>query len=228
MPCLLTLLDKEDATLRDLRLFMDADRKRSAELVAFGASLVHYPDVVEFFNHQFYGANFNMTKDAVRTKLQDLFTTGNFANLTCSKSTVSLEQAWREKKVVVINLNKGKMGAQAARAFGRLVVALLQGIATRQGDIPEPKRIPCHLILDELENFTSEAMRLTLAESRKFKLMFTGCQQTVGSGLDKDMQLAILGSSDVKIGGRSCREVGGNWLRRRRFRSARSRKEPTP
>ena len=83
----------------------------------------------------------------------------------------------------MINLSKGKMGTQAARAFGRLVVALLQGIATRQGDIPEHKRIPCHLILDELENFTSETMRLTLAESRKFNLMFTGCQQTVGSGL---------------------------------------------
>ena len=72
---------------------MDADKKRSADLVAFACSLTHYPDVVEFFQHQFYGTNFNMTKDAVRTKLQDLFTTGNFANLTCGKSTVSLEQS---------------------------------------------------------------------------------------------------------------------------------------
>jgi hypothetical protein len=202
MPCLLALLDKEEgATLRDLRLFMDD--KRNQELVAFGASLTHYPDVQDFFNHLFQAKHFTITKDAVRSKLQDLFTTGNFANLTCGESTVSLEQAWREKKVVVINLNKGKMGSQAARAFGRLVVALLQGIATRQGDIPEPKRIPCHLILDELENFTSEAMKLILTESRKYKLMFTGCQQTVGSGLDKDVQLAVLGSSDVKIGGQA-------------------------
>ena len=201
MPCLLALLDKAGATLRDLRLFMDD--KRNQELVSFGASLAHYPDVQDFFEHQFYGKHFTITKDAVRTKLQDLFTTGNFANLTCGRNTVSLEQAWRERKVVVINLNKGKMGTQAARAFGRLVVALLQGIATRQGDVPEERRIPCHLILDEMENFTSEAMKLILTESRKYKLMFTGCQQTVASGLSADMQRAVLGSSDMKIGGQA-------------------------
>ena len=40
-----------------------------------------------------------------------------------------------------------------------------------------------------------------LRESAKFRLIWTGAQQTVGSGLTPDMHRAIIGSSNIKIAG---------------------------
>jgi hypothetical protein len=144
-----------------------------------------------------------MTKDAVKTKLQYLLNGRMFANLTCGnggKSTINLDQAWNERKIVVFNLPTGNM-AEQSNAFGRLIVALLQGIAKRRVDVPEAERIPCHLIVDEMEYFLTRSMEELLRFSRKYKLIFTGCQQVAGSGMTPDMQKAIIGNTYTKIAG---------------------------
>jgi Helicase HerA, central domain len=198
-PCILTLLDHPHATMWDLQLFMDD--KRNPDLVSFGATRVHYPGVADFFRHSFRGeTHIKPTKDAIKNKLYSLLTGGIFANLTCGKSTIHLERAWNERKVVVFNLPVGDM-AQEANAFGRLVVALLQGIAKRRVNIPEEKRIPAHVIMDEMEFFLTPSMEELMRFSRRYKLIFLGVQQIVGSGMSADMQRAVLGNSYIKIAG---------------------------
>ena len=76
--------------------------------------------------------------------------------------------------------------ALEANAFGRLVIALLQGIAKRRVNQPEEKRIPAHLIVDEMEFFLTRSMEEMLRFSRRYKLIFTGVQQIVGSGMSRD------------------------------------------
>ena len=49
MPCILVLLDKEGATIRDLQRFMDAMGKRNSDLIAFAKTRTRYPDICRFF-----------------------------------------------------------------------------------------------------------------------------------------------------------------------------------
>jgi hypothetical protein len=199
LPCILALLDYPGATLRDLRTFMDD--KQNADLVDFGTRLVNYPDVANFFTHSYRGKHhIKPTKDAIETKLQSLLSGGIFANLTCGKSTINLEQAWNERKIVVCNLPVGDM-AEEANAFGRLLVCLLQSVAKRRVSIPEEKRIPAHLVCDEVEFFLTRSMGEMLRFSRRYKLIFFGVQQIVGSGMSPDMQKAVIGNSYIKMAG---------------------------
>jgi hypothetical protein len=199
MQCLLVLLDYPHATIRDLHRFMDD--KRNNHLVDFGRSRTHYPDVVDFFTHSFQNRrNLDVTKTAIHTKLQDLFSTGNFADLTCGKSTINLEQALAERKIIVFNLSKGALGEREANAFGRLIVALLQGIAMRRE--AQGNRVPVRAIIDEVHNFTTKSLQTIITEAAKFKLFLTMAQQQIGQGMTPEMRSAVLNAS-AQIAGRN-------------------------
>ena len=177
MPCILTLLDLPGATIRDLHRFMDDTA--NTDLVAFGATRTHYPDVASFFESGFGDPHYKITKKSVLTKLLDLLTTGTFADLTCGESTIDLEEALEQRKIVVFNLGKGSIGEEEGAAFGRLLIAMLQGIAERRAKRPRA-RVPCHVFLDECHNYVTESVATILREARKFRLMLTLCQLMPG------------------------------------------------
>ena len=200
MPCILTLLDRPGSTLRDLQRFMNSDVNQ--DLIEFGASRSHYPDVETFFASGAFGKErYGVTKGSIYTKLQDLFNTGVFAELTCGPSTIDLEYAINNRKVILFDLGKGSVGEEEGRAFGRLIVAMLQGIAMRRVNIPKHKRVPCHLIIDECHNFISRSVEDIYRETRKFRLYLTLCQQIVGDNMGTDIAKIVLGNSNVQFGG---------------------------
>jgi hypothetical protein len=172
MQCILVLLDYFDATIRDLQRFMNDDR--NADLVESGRSRDHYPDVRDFFKFSFHKDNLRMTKAAIHTKLQDLFSTGNFSDLTCRESTVDLERALEERRIIVFNLPKGSLGEREGSAFGRLIVAMLQGIAMRRE--AQGNRVPTRVIIDEVHNYTTKSLETIITEAAKFQLFATMAQ----------------------------------------------------
>ena len=198
MPCLMVLLDFPGATLRDLRRFMDDTR--NGDLVAFARTRHHYEDVPEFFTHGFHSKHYRETKDAVQAKLQSLFSSGKFARLTCGPSTFMLEKAIEERKIIIFNLAEGSVGEQEGSAFGRLIVAMLQGIAVRRDK--QDKRIPIRVIIDEFHNFTTRSMEKIITQAAKYRLYLTMAGQQIGQVTSKEIRDAILNVS-VLIGGRN-------------------------
>ena len=198
MPCLMVLLDFPRATLRDLRRFMDDTR--NGDLVAFARTRHHYEDVPEFFTQGFHSKHYRETKDAVQAKLQSLFSSGKFARLTCGPSTFMLEKAIEERKIIIFNLAEGSFGEQEGSAFGRLIVAMLQGIAVRRDK--QDKRIPIWVIIDEFHNFTTRSMEKIITQAAKYRLYLTMAGQQIGQVTSKEIRDAILNVS-VLIGERN-------------------------
>jgi hypothetical protein len=198
LPSLMVLLDWPGATLRDLRRFMDDTRNH--DLVAFAQTRHHYEDVPEFFTHGFHARHYKETKDAVQSKLQSLFASGKFARLTCGPSTFSLENAIEERKVIIFNLAEGSVGELEGSAFGRLIVALLQGIAVRRDK--QNRRVPTRVIVDEFHNYTTRSMEKIITQAAKYKLNLTMAGQQIGQVTNKEIRDAILNVS-VLIGGRN-------------------------
>jgi hypothetical protein len=198
--CLLVLLDFPGATVRHLLRFMNDDR--NADLTGFAQSRMHYPDVQEFFTYSFLGkrSNLDRTKVAIETKLQDLFSTGHFADLTCGKSTIDLEKALEERKVIIFNLSKGALGERESSAFGRLIVAILQGIAMRREW--QRNHAPVRVIIDEVHNFTTKSLQTIITEAAKFQLFLIMAQQQIGQGMAPEMRNAVLNAS-AQIAGRN-------------------------
>jgi hypothetical protein len=201
LPCLMVLLDYktpegQNATLRDLRRFMDDTRNH--KLVEFAQTRHHYEDLPEFFTHGFHAKHYAPTKDAIQARLQSLFASGTFSRLTCGPSTFMLEKAIEERKVIIFNLAEGSMGEQESSAFGRLIVALLQGIAVRREE--QDRRVPTRVIVDEFHNFTTRSMEKIITQVAKFKLYLTMAQQQIGQGVPKELLDAIRNVS-ARIGG---------------------------
>lgn len=192
------LLRREGSTLLDLQKFMRDTE--NAELVEY-AQQNSTEGQRHFFTNAFYDSNYTATKRALYTKLQSLFNSQTFYNLTIGKSTVNLRDTMDSKKTVIFNLSKGLIGQQTSPAFGRFIVGMIQGFSFERQSIPEAQRIPVFLYLDEFQNFITPSIETLLAESRKYAVHLTLAQQFFGQGTDNALKGAILNNTAVKVAG---------------------------
>lgn len=200
MACLLVLLDKPGATLKDLHRFMNKDS--NDDLVGFGATRLHYESAARLFQTSFNQTSFDVTRRSIFAKLQTLFDISFFGELTCGKSTVDLQYQLGRKAIILFDLSKGRLGNEASAAFGRLMIAYIQALAKRRGDLPKAYRVPIHLIIDECHNYLTTSVEEILAESRKLGLFLTLCQQNVGYQMGNDMRRIVANNTTVKIAGK--------------------------
>lgn len=201
-PCVLALMDWPGATFHDLQDFMSLDDSRNRELVRFAQTRTHYKGVAEFFTSEFRNnKRFGVTKNSISTKLDDLLTGGFFADMTCGKSTVDLEQLIEQKKVILFNLAKGEITDEESQAFGRLIMAMLQGMAMRRVRIPEAKRTMTHVFIDEAQNYINSTVATILREARKFKLVLTMAQPIDDPDVTPRIRKIVTGIPNMQISG---------------------------
>lgn len=86
------------------------------------------------------------------------------------KSTIDLWDAMNSGKILLINLSKGKIGADNANLLGALLVSRIQFYALQRANIPYEDRAPFYLYVDEFQNFATGSFEEILSESRKYKL----------------------------------------------------------
>jgi energy-coupling factor transporter ATP-binding protein EcfA2 len=200
MPCIASLLRKGDASLIDLQTFMDDDN--NSHLVELGMQSPN-PSHRYFFSKQFYNSSYKLTKSSIFTKIQSLLNSHTFYNLVTGKSTINIEQAMNQGKVIVFNLSKGRMGVEASEAFGRFVIATIQTIAQRRAKLPEHKRKPSFVFIDEFQNYITDSIQIILKEARKFKVPLILANQTAEDIRSTEMLSNILNNTEVKLVGRN-------------------------
>mgnify|MGYP001290732032 CR=1 FL=1 len=203
MPCLLVLLDEGNRSLKDLQTFLNDDH--NGQLVGLGKKSPR-PAIARFFAREFGDKNFSPTKQSLRTKLQSLFNSEVFYNLINGPSSIDLERAIAERKVILFNLAKGTIGPEASEAFGRFIIALLQGLALRRQTVETKERVPVHLFIDECQNYIGASTTTILEEARKYGLHLTLAQQVAGRGMGPEMRTVVLNNTAVKIVGRTAED----------------------
>ena len=210
-PCVLALLNRPGSTLRDLRRFMNDDDNH--DLVAFGRQLPGYEDTRNFFVEGGIAQANVLTKQAIKTKLGVILGNRAFSNLTCGKSTFDLERLINRKHIIVFHLSKGAMPADASRAFGRLVIAMMLGIAIRRESIHRSKRVPCYLTIDECHNFLSKTMAEVLSEGGKYKLHLTLAQQAAGYEMSDNLKKIVYTCATQQFAGGSSEDSAADCAR---------------
>lgn len=166
---LLTLLDQPRATLADVpRLFFD-DRFRRAAL-----QHVTHPVVRDFWMQEYAGMTARSRVEALAPLQNKL---GAFLSqpqlyriLNQEHSSFDLRKVMDEGQVLLVNLSKGQMGADASSLFGALLVSRLGLAALGRADTPESERRPFFIYLDEFQNFTTLSVATMLSELRKYRV----------------------------------------------------------
>ena len=95
--------------------------------------------------------------------------------------------------MLIINLAKGRLGADVSNILGGLIVSNLAHAAYSRQNVPEVQRKEFFLYIDEFHSFTSTVFADMLSELRKYKLALILSHQHT-SQLDQNVLEAILGN----------------------------------
>jgi len=106
-----------------------------------------------------------------------------------------------EKKILIMNISKGRIGEDNSRLLGALLITKLQLAAMSRVDVPEEKREDFFLYVDEFQNFATKAFVNILSEARKYRLCLTLSNQYIAqleemtpTGKSADVRDAIFGN----------------------------------
>jgi len=86
------------------------------------------------------------------------------------KSSFNFRQAMDEKKIILVNLTKGKIGDMNSNLLGMIIIGKLLYSALSRVDLAEEDRHDFYLYIDEFQNFITESISIILSEARKYRL----------------------------------------------------------
>jgi hypothetical protein len=87
-----------------------------------------------------------------------------------SKSAFDLQDIMNNKKILLVNLSKGRTGELNSKLLGMIFVMKFQAAAMARAKIPEDQRQDFCLYVDEFQNFSTDSFATILSEARKYRL----------------------------------------------------------
>ncbi|MDO8231589.1 MAG: TraM recognition domain-containing protein [bacterium] len=93
------------------------------------------------------------------------------------ESSFRFREVMDMKKILLINLSKGRLGERNANLLGLIIVGKLFMAALSRADAPEKQYPPFYLYIDEFQNITTDSIPGILSEARKYKLSLTMAHQ---------------------------------------------------
>lgn len=87
-----------------------------------------------------------------------------------SKSAFNLRDVMDDKKILFVNLSKGRTGELNSNLLGMIFIMKFQAAAMSRADVPEDQREDFCLYVDEFQNFSTDSFATILSEARKYRL----------------------------------------------------------
>jgi len=109
------------------------------------------------------------------------------------KSNIDMRKVMDEKKILIVNISKGRVGEDNSRLLGALLVTKLQLAAMSRVDIPEEKREDFFLYVDEFQNFATASFANILSEARKYRLSLILSHQYI-TQMEEEVRDAVFGN----------------------------------
>ena len=118
-----------------------------------------------------------------------------------TKSGFDLRDIMDNKKILLVNLSKGKTGELNSQLLGMIFVMKFQAAAMGRANMPEDQRTDFTLYVDEFQNFATDSFETILSEARKYRLNLILANQFMTQLTDK-IREAIIGNVGTVISGR--------------------------
>jgi len=118
-------------------------------------------------------------------------------------STIDMRKIMDEKKILIINISKGKIGEDNSALLGAMMITKIQLAAMSRVDMSMEKRNDFYLYVDEFQNFSTDSFANILSEARKYRLNLILAHQYIEQ-LNEKVRYAIFGN----VGTMVCFRVG--------------------
>jgi hypothetical protein len=110
------------------------------------------------------------------------------------KSSFNFRDLMDNKKILLVNLSKGRLGDMNANLIGLILVGKILMAALSRADIIGRQEFPpFYLYIDEFHNITSDSIATILSEARKYKLGLTIANQYIKQ-IDEGIRDAVFGN----------------------------------
>lgn len=109
------------------------------------------------------------------------------------RSTFNFRKLMDERKILLVNLSKGRLGDINANLIGMIFVGKILMAALSRVDDPTKSFPPFFLHIDEFQNISTPAIASILSEARKYKLGLTVAHQFIAQ-LDPTIRDAVFGN----------------------------------
>jgi len=109
------------------------------------------------------------------------------------ESSFKFREIMDNKKILLVNLSKGRLGERNANLLGLIIVGKLFMSALARADNPRADFPPFYLYIDEFQNITTDSIPGILSEARKYKLSLTIAHQFLKQ-VDEKIRDAVFGN----------------------------------
>lgn len=191
------LLDCANATLLGVSRLLTDDKYRAQVI-----RQIKDPFIRAFWAEEYAGYDVRFQNEAIapiQNKLGQFLLNPVIRNILGQvKAKVSIPFIMDHERFFVANLSKGRLGEDKANLLGSFLVTQFQLAAMARATRPEAERPDFHLVIDEFQNFSTDAFASILAEARKYHLSLILSHQYIDQ-LSLPVRQAVFGNVGTLI-----------------------------
>ncbi len=193
----LALLDYPHATMRGM-ISLLTDRNYRQKVIEY----IEDDMVRRFWAIEFADWSEKFDTDAIIplvNKLGQFLSNPLLRNIFGQKGNkIDIDRLMNEKKIIFINLSKGRLGEENSSFFGSMFLTKIKQAGMARARQRPEEREDFYLYVDEFQNVVTDTFENLLTESRKYGLCVTMAHQYFGQ-LTPRIQAAALGNSGTII-----------------------------
>lgn len=194
---ILALLDYPDSTLLGItRMFVDNNFRKKV------IAKIQDPVVKAFWVDEFSKYNQQFLTEAIspiQNKVGQFLSSSVVRNVVGqTRSSINIREIMDGKKILLMNLSKGRIGEDNAALLGAMMITKIQLAAMSRVDIPEEERNDFYLYVDEFQNFATDSFANILSEARKYRLNLIMAHQYIEQ-LGEVVKPAVFGNVGTMV-----------------------------
>ena len=192
---LFALLEYPDSTLLDVnRMLINKDFRKAV------VERITDPVIKSFWVEEFAKYTDRYTQEAtpaIQNKIGQFVSNPLIRNIIGQpKSSFDFREAMDSRKILIINLSKGRIGDTNSKLIGSMLIIKIYLAAMSRADTLATelaKLPPFYFFVDEFQSFANETFADILSESRKYKLSLTIAHQYIGQ-MPEEVRDAVFGN----------------------------------
>lgn len=197
---LLALLEYPDSTLMSInRMLADKDyRKKVVDNITDATVKSFWVDEFAKYTERYA----QEATPAIQNKIGQFTSNPLIRNIIGQpRTSFDMRKLMDEKKIIIINLSKGRLGEQNANLLGSMLITKIYLAAMSRADVSneELKKLPqFYFYVDEFQSFANKSFADILSEARKYKLNLTIAHQYIEQ-MSEEVNAAVFGNVGTMI-----------------------------
>ncbi len=161
-----------------------------------------------FFEKEFFDPSFSATKKQIVKRLWGVLSTPAFERMFLQPTNkLDLFEALNDGKIILMSTAKELLKRDGSQLLGRFMIAMLAQAALERSILPEYRRNPAFIYVDEAHEYFDDSIETILNQARKYRLGLTLSHQILDQ-LSLRLRSTLLANTSTKcVGGVSVKDA---------------------